>query len=89
MWWGFGWGFFFGWGFSLPHPEHPQPWEMWVKALELCGVGFFGAEQPFPEKDLAFQQLGFVLIKLICAFLFAIATLCKSVYIVENVWWKY
>lgn len=77
---GFGWGFLLV-GFFSASPWTPhRPWETWVKALELCGVGFLGQNNPFPEKDLAFQQLGFVLIKLICAFCLPLL-LCVSLYI--------
>lgn len=77
---GFGWGFF-QLGFSLPCLEHPC--EAVGDAGEGSGAlwgGVLGAEQPFPEKDLAFQQLGFVLIKLICAFCLPLL-LCVSLYI--------
>lgn len=76
----FGWGFIPGWVFlCLPWNTH-RPWEMWVKALGALWGGVCGAEGAFPEEDLAFQQLGFVLIKLICAFCLPLL-LCVSLYI--------
>lgn len=77
----FSWLGFFCWlGFSLPHLEHPQAVGDVGEGSGALWGGVFGAERPFPEKDLAFQQLGFVLIKLICAFCLPLL-LCVSLYI--------
>lgn len=76
--------FFF---FALPsqHPCEPvgdvgegslQP----LAELRVCVCVGVGTERAFPEKDLAFLQLGFVLIKLICAFCLPLL-LCISLYI--------
>lgn len=53
---GFAWGFF-GLGFSLPHLQHP--WEMWVKALELRGVGFFWGRTAHSRERPCISTVGF------------------------------
>lgn len=53
---GFGLGFSFGWVFLLLTWSPHGPWEMWVKALELCGVGFLGQNNPLPRRTLHFNS---------------------------------
>lgn len=67
-------------GFFSASPEPPRAVGDVGEGSGALWGGVFGAEQPFAEKDLAFQQLGFVLIKLICAFCLPLL-LCVSLYI--------
>lgn len=56
---GFGWGFFLGWVFLCLTLNTHRPWEMWVKALELCGVGFFWGGTTLSRERPCISTVGF------------------------------